>query len=364
MTRAVCWHSFLGPEIAAFLTYKRSLRRRYDTEEHALALFDGYLVQQRITSLAAVTPTLVDAFLRSRPRTRPRSYNHLRCTVGRLFAYLVARDILAESPLKSPPRRARYMSTPFIFDVPATKRLLALAKALPSNGSTRDRGHTYYLLFALLYGLGLRVGEACRLRVQDVDRERQLLVIRETKFYKDRLVPFGPKLGALLTAHLQQREGVLGGRLSEDTPLFCLRGGRPIHPGTVSQTFHALWSRLQLSIPPGISPPRLHDLRHAFAVGTLTRWYRLGMMDAACYGDPPCCPCCHTRWSWHGAVDWLADLSSRHQGSRATGRAACDLRTSRRFFSATIAPGSSDATMIPNTANVKLSLTQPILPNQ
>lgn len=277
MTRIVCWHSFLGPEIAAFLAYKRSLRRRYATEEHALALFDGYLVQQQIAGLAGVTPMFVDAFLCSRPRTRPRSYNHLRCTIGRLFAYLVARDVLAESPLKSPPQRARYERTPFIFDASAAKRLLALARTLPSHGGTRERGDTYYLLFALLYGLGLRIGEACRLRLQDVDRERQLLVIRETKFYKDRLVPFGPRLGTLLSAHLEQREAALAHDQRDGAPLFCLRGGRPIHPGTVSQTFHALWPRLQLVIPPGISPPRLHDLRHAFAVGTLTRWYRQGL---------------------------------------------------------------------------------------
>jgi site-specific recombinase XerD len=58
-------------------------------------------------------------------------------------------------------------------------------------------------LLAILYGLGLRVGEVCRLRVQDVDFERRLLVIRETKFYKSRLVPFGPKLETLLKAYLE-----------------------------------------------------------------------------------------------------------------------------------------------------------------
>ncbi|NIP88448.1 MAG: tyrosine-type recombinase/integrase, partial [Gammaproteobacteria bacterium] len=128
-----------------------------------------------------------------------------------------------------------------------------------------------------LYGLGLRVGEACRLRLNDVDIERQLLVIRQTKFYKSRLVPFGPKLGALLVRHLRQRQATISAPAPEDQPLFALRGGRPIHPGTVSQTFHALVPKLRLEIPPGVSAPRLHDLRHSFAVGALTRWYRLGL---------------------------------------------------------------------------------------
>jgi integrase len=142
-------------------------------------------------------------------------------------------------------------------------------------------GNTYFVLFAVLYGLGLRVGEACRLCIRDLDLERQLLVIRETKFYKGRLVPFGPKLGAVLAKHQRQRQAELAGTPAEDGPLFSLHAGRPINPGTVSQTFHALVPRLRLKIPPGVSPPRLHDLRHSFAVGTLARWYRQGHDPAA-----------------------------------------------------------------------------------
>lgn len=271
------FQSFLGPAIERFLAYKRSLRRRYDVEEKALALLDAYLSKNSIGSLAEVTPALIDQFLLSRRRPRPRSYNHLRCTVGRLFSYLVDREELAETPVRSPPRRTRYERTPFIFNVPTAKRLLALAQALPSNGGTIERGSTYFVLFAVLYGLGLRVGEACRLRLEDIDFERRLLIIRETKFYKTRLVPFGPKLGAVLAQHLRQRQVALAGNLSGEQPLFCLRGGRAVSPNTVSQTFHAMLPSLHLEIPPGIPPPRLHDLRHAFAVGALTRWYRLGL---------------------------------------------------------------------------------------
>lgn len=102
------FQSFLRQEIEQFLAHKRSLRRRYDAEEKTLALFDAYLSKNNIGSLAEITPALVDEFLLSRPRSRPRSYNHLRCTVGRLFSYLVDHDKLAQTPLRSPPRRGRY----------------------------------------------------------------------------------------------------------------------------------------------------------------------------------------------------------------------------------------------------------------
>jgi site-specific recombinase XerD len=107
-----------------------------------------------------------------------------------------------------------------------------------------------------------------------VDLERKVLVIRETKFLKSRLVPFGPKIEARLREYLK-REAALG----PTTSLFSFAPDRskPVTTSTVTQTFHALWPRLGLKVPAGAAPPRLHCLRHSFAVGTLLRWYRSGI---------------------------------------------------------------------------------------
>jgi len=269
------FRSVMGSDIEQFLAYKRALGRRFDVEEKTLALFDDYLVVNDVDDLAEVSVELIDRFLASRPRPRPRSYNHLRCTLVRLFAWMVGQGRLERTPVQSRPRRGTYQRQPFIFDLVSARRLLDLVQTLPDKGGTVQRGKTYHALLAILYGLGLRVSEVCRLRVQDVDLERRLLVIRETKFYKSRLVPFGPKLEELLQAYLQLKTK-LWGTFTPDAPLFTLRGGRTINPCTVSQTFHHLVPRLSLDIPPGCSPPRLHDLRHSFAVGALLRWYRSG----------------------------------------------------------------------------------------
>lgn len=268
------FQSFLGTQLEAFVAYKRSLGRRYHVEEKALGLFDRYLLQRQVCTFEDITPAFIDEFLRSRQRPRPRSYNHLRCTIGRFFAYLVNQESLSKTPLQSPPRRARYERTPFIFDSVTAQRLLAITQTFSDSGGTVARGQIYYAIFAILYALGLRIGEVCRLRVKDVDLEQRLLVIRETKFYKTRLVPFGPKVEALLIEHIRRTCPELS---SPERPLFCLRGDRAINPSTISQTFHHLIPRLQLSIPPGVSSPRLHDLRHSCAVATLTRWYREGL---------------------------------------------------------------------------------------
>jgi len=159
-------------------------------------------------------------------------------------------------------------------------RLIDVAAALADNNKARQRGPTYAMIFALLYGLGLRVGEVARLTRADVDLGRRLLVIRQTKFAKSRLVPFGPRMAARLAGYLELRERRLGA-LSTEAPVFSFTTGRAIHPGTISQTFHALVPRLALVLPAGVAPPRVHDLRHSFAVGTLLRWYRDGIDPAA-----------------------------------------------------------------------------------
>ena len=97
-----------------------------------------------------------------------------------------------ESPLRCEVRRATPTRRPFLFDPEQARSLLEAAAQLPSNPRALDRGETYKMIFALLYGLGLRVGEVSRLCRKDVDLDAQLLMIRQTKFGKNRLVPFGP----------------------------------------------------------------------------------------------------------------------------------------------------------------------------
>ncbi len=268
------FHSFLGESIERFLAHKRALGCRFEVEEKTLRLFDRYLVEQQIDSPEKITSTLLNAFLASRPRKRARSYNHLLCTVSRLLTWLVGQGLLERSPLQARPKKETEPRKPFIFDRAAARALLEAAAGLKDNQSAPLRGVTYRAIFALLYGLGLRVSEVTRLTIGDLDFQRRLLVIRETKFYKSRLAPFGPQIEGLLRDFVQARDAQ---SLPAEAPLFSFRQGRPIRPETISQTFHALAPQLKLIVPPGTSSPRLHDLRHSFAVGTLLRWYRSGV---------------------------------------------------------------------------------------
>ncbi len=113
------------------------------------------------------------------------------------------------------------------------------------------------------------------LHIGDVDVQRGLLVVVGGKFGKSRLVPHGPRIAELVGAQVERRRA--GPALDPEAPLFTFDGRRCIHPGTASQTVHQLVTSLDLPVPGGVSPPRLHSLRHSFAVGCLLRWYREGI---------------------------------------------------------------------------------------
>jgi integrase len=189
----------------------------------------------------------------------------------------VVQKLVTSDPVMATPRRD------------TSKRILICSTSTMPNacwkqcvrsriGPVRHRALTYETVFALLYGIGLRVGEVARLRLGDVDFQRDTLFIVETKFNKSRIVPMGPKLAARLRSYVDRCYAEMH---DSGTPLFSFTKRGCISAETISQTFYALVPKLGLRMAPGVSSPRVHDLRHAFAVATLLRWYREGV-------DPNC----------------------------------------------------------------------------
>lgn len=265
----------LESAVAGFLEHKRAVGRKYCSEEAELRLLVRFACDHGADRLDLLTPALVDDFLASRPRARPRSFNHLLGAVSGLMQWAVTNGLIQASPVRTLRRRAGSAPMPFLFDVTQARRLLDAAGALPDNSRALQRGPVYRTIFAFCYGLGLRAGEACGLRLGDVDPARRLLVVRGGKFGKSRLVPYGPRIGKLVAGQAARRRAD-GAELDAAAPLFTFNGRTPVNPCTASQVFHHLVPTLGLTIPDGVSPPRLHSLRHSFAVACLLRWYREG----------------------------------------------------------------------------------------
>ena len=161
---------------------------------------------------------------------------------------------------------------PHVYSNSEINALLAAALALPPEDGLRR--WTYHTLFGLIAVTGMRLSEAMGLEHGDVDLAAGVLTLRLTKFGKSRLAPLHPTTCMALRAYVDRRTAHLGARCG---PTFFVaeRGGRLLHQ-YVHRVFWRLSREIGLRRPGDRTRPRVHDLRHTFAIRTLLGWYRDG----------------------------------------------------------------------------------------
>lgn len=186
--------------------------------------------------------------------------------------HLIANDSRTEVPpwrlLPFRSRRAR----PYLYSDEEIRNLLSVALELAPPGSLRP--WTYYTFLGLIAATGVRLGEAIRLELTDVNFEEGLLTIKNTKFGKSRLVPVHSSTVKALADYAARRAQFLEGRAA--THFFLSQRTKPLVRCVVHSTFHELSRRVGLRKPGESHGPRLHDFRHRFAIQTLLRCYREG----------------------------------------------------------------------------------------
>jgi integrase len=168
---------------------------------------------------------------------------------------------------------SRTRPAPYIYSQKEVCAIISAARKIGPDGSLRPA--VIATLVGLLYCTGLRIGEALKLKLADVDLEGQLLTVRETKFKKSRYVPLSPSAVHHLAAFLRQRREA-GFSTAPTAPVFVNPYGRAYGPIRICQILLDILRNLGLRGPKGERGPRLHDFRHTFAVNRLSLWYRQG----------------------------------------------------------------------------------------
>ncbi|HWJ51720.1 MAG TPA: tyrosine-type recombinase/integrase [Solirubrobacteraceae bacterium] len=165
--------------------------------------------------------------------------------------------------------RKRY-AIPYLYSDQEIERLLSEAAAL----TPPLRAATFHTLIGLLAVAGMRIGEALRLDRADVDLDAGVLTIRLTKLGKSRQLPLHPSTVHALGRYDRQRDELCP-RPNAPSCFMSTRGGR-LEKSGVQKVFRGLRRRAGLDRPRGSPKPRLHDLRHSFAVRTVIDWHRTG----------------------------------------------------------------------------------------
>ncbi len=259
----------LSALVAQYVAYKQSMGMRFHTEARTLRSFCRAMGDITVAEIAA---DRVQAYIAGTgPVTR---FWHRKHEVLRgFYRFAMARGYAASSPLpKIVPQPPHFV--PHIYSQDELQRLLN-ATACCEGSRCKLQPYTYRMLILLLYAAGLRISEALSLRLPNVDLTASILTIRESKFYKTRLVPMSPVLSGALGEYVAQRAKEHPTQL--DGALFLTRTGAPVARHTAENVFSRL--RLHAGVlrhDGGRYQPRLHDLRHAFAVHRLVSWYRQG----------------------------------------------------------------------------------------
>lgn len=200
----------------------------------------------------------------------PGQREHRLGMVRRFVVHARAEDPAHELIPRGVFAHRRQRPNPYILSPAELGQLLAATAGLRPQRSLRPV--TYHTLFGLLAATGLRISEALHLTLDDLTADG--LVVRHTKFRKSRLVPLHPTTAAAVDQYLQQRQR-LGG---SDDHLFISHQGRRLTYPMVNGTFHFLLRSVNVRLQPGQLPPRIHGLRHRFAVYALEK----------CPGPPEC----------------------------------------------------------------------------
>jgi integrase len=254
--------------IEEYIAFQQSLGSPFATDAIILRAFGRGRGAR--ASVADVCTRHVDAFLgKARPVTMTwfSKLSRLRS----FFKYAVSRGYVTTVPLPTVIPKRPPAFVPYIYSREELRRLLQLSESHP-RGTCLEPA-TIRTMLLVFYGAGLRLREATNLTRADVDLKRSILTIRNTKFGKTRLVPVGPQLSRALS----QYDGARPAGRPAEAPFFATRAGGRVKSNTLERTFRILCNRAGIHrIDEARQQPRIHDLRHSFAVHRLTSWYQQG----------------------------------------------------------------------------------------
>lgn len=313
--------TFMKAAVQRYLEERRSLGYQLDAPGTELMRFAHYADAR--SHRGPLTEGLILGWAREHVKRTTDVTAARRLEIVRPFAaYYRQFEPATEIPPRGILGRGHRRLVPHIYTDEEIVQLLREAQLLTPRDGLRPL--TYGTLFGLIAATGLRLSEALRLMVGDLDLRAGAITVRQTKFRKSRCLPLHGSALQALSRYRQFRDRVVGS--DPDAPFFVSQAGAALPPRTVEGVFRRLLLHLGWQARGDYPAPRIHDLRHTFAVRRLQRWREEGQsIDHAVFWL--CTYLGHakisdTYWYLTGIPDLMAAIGTRFEDFTLTGGAS------------------------------------------
>lgn len=270
------FQSRFAPALQRYVDLKRALGRKWRVEYDVLRRWDHF-VHREYSRARQIRAEMFTGWTQELAQLTPTSsYTYQR--IIRNFLLFHARDHVGSfvPDLKTLPKPVPALSPRLVSEIEMGRILAATGQLVPTTGNPL-RAETVRIGLLLLFCCGLRRGELLRLRLGDLEEDQTVLRVRQTKFYKSRLVPLSPGVAVALKRYLEERRRKKLPMAADAFLLWSGHRGSEVYGAT---NLCSVWHQLCVNanvLNAQKHPPRLHDLRHSFAVNALRRWYAHGI---------------------------------------------------------------------------------------
>lgn len=296
--------------VSEYMDFRAARGYRPDSKvERLLGQFVAFLQPPQEGEGPLFTNAQVLAWAYAPADAAPSWWSYRLCTVRQFATYLTGSGLSVQVPAARQGRAGpRRRATPYLYTDDDVQALMSAADEL----FTPLRAATMKTLTGLLAVTGMRIGEALRLTIDDLDLDDGVMLITRAKYGRQRIVLLDPSSCRAITAYLHRPDRRRAG-LAPERPLLTTGKGTKVPESNARGAFHAMTQHAALPVRPG-ARPRPHDLRHAFATRTMIEAYQSGHDPARTltllsvwlgHSDPS-----HTYWYLQAAPE-IAAIAAR-----------------------------------------------------
>ena len=259
----------ISRQLDEYLDYKHSLGFKLEHEEYVLRNFAAHTLAVKYTG--SLTYNIVLDWIASgsgSDKTKGRKLEVIRPFSKYISAFDPEAEIIPSRLFKNVHCRPE----PYIYTEIEAITLMDACDSLFSPDGIRSR--SVKCILGLLWSTGMRPSEPVNLMIRDIDFEKQLIVVRETKFAKERLIPVTYSVIQELIIYKDWIEGIIG-KINPDEHLFRTTAEKPMTEPNLAYAFKTIRNAI-CAVPKGYTNVRLYDFRHTFACNTILKWLKTG----------------------------------------------------------------------------------------